>query len=183
MLPVVVKPSATPRNGIATAAAASTHAKMKIYLLKSVSDWSWPIPSDKSTHTLVARSCGKEKFHSVRSRTFIAPQLRQSSRMNTTEAIQTSPPNRHLRGLRAIVGNALTPAARAWIRYAPGAAAKRWLWQTFHWRQREFACRTRYGARMFGNTQDLIQRHIYFFGNWEPNISAWIEATLRPGDC
>jgi FkbM family methyltransferase len=103
--------------------------------------------------------------------------------MNTTDAIQTRPPNRDLRSLRAIVGNALTPAARAWIRYAPGATAKRWLWQTFHWRQREFACRTRYGARMFGNTQDLIQRHIYFFGNWEPNISAWIEATLRPGDC
>jgi len=102
--------------------------------------------------------------------------------MNTTDAIQTRPPGHGLRSLRALVGNALTPAARAWIRYAPGVVGKRWLWQTFHWRQREFACRTRYGGRMFGNTEDLIQRHIYFFGNWEPNISAWIEATLRPGD-
>ena len=103
--------------------------------------------------------------------------------MNTIGAAQTSPPNHPGRSLRAALGNALTPAARAWIRYAPGAAGKRWLWQTFHWRQREFACRTRHGGRMFGNTQDLIQRHIYFFGNWEPNISAWIAATLRPGDC
>lgn len=86
------------------------------------------------------------------------------------------------RRARALLGTALTPAARAWIRYAPVTAAKPWLWQTFHWRERDFICRTRYGARMLGNTQDLIQRHIYFFGNWEPNISAWITQTLKPGD-
>lgn len=104
--------------------------------------------------------------------------------MNMIDTAQNSPPPTSLqRQLRSVLGNALTPAARAWIRYMPGAAGKQWLWQTFHWRQREFACRTRYGGRMFGNTQDLIQRHIYFFGNWEPNISAWIAATLRPGDC
>jgi FkbM family methyltransferase len=87
------------------------------------------------------------------------------------------------RRMRAMLGDALMPAARAWIRYAPVQAAKPWLWQTFHWREREFTCRTRYGGRMAGNTQDLIQRHIYFFGNWEPSISAWIAATLQPGDC
>ena len=102
--------------------------------------------------------------------------------MNTIEATHS----RHsgsLGQLRTMLGNALTPAARAWIRYAPGTAGKRWLWDTFHWRARGFSCRTRYCGRMFGNTEDLIQRHIYFFGNWEPNISAWIAATLRPGDC
>jgi len=104
--------------------------------------------------------------------------------VSTIDITRNSPPPNSLgRHLRAAVGNALTPAARAWIRYMPVATGKQWLWQTFHWRQREFACRTRYGGRMFGNTQDLIQRHIYFFGNWEPNISAWIAATLRPGDC
>src|SRR5439155_18352535 len=87
------------------------------------------------------------------------------------------------RRMRSVLGKALTPAARAWIRYAPVAAGKPWLWQTFHWRTRDFDCRTRYGSRMLGNTQDLIQRHIYYFGNWEPNISAWIGATLKRGDC
>ena len=98
--------------------------------------------------------------------------------------IESKPERRDFtRRMRAILGDALTPAARAWIRYAPVPAAKPWLWQTFHWREREFVCRTRHGGRMAGNTQDLIQRHIYFFGNWEPSISAWIAATLKPGDC
>jgi len=107
--------------------------------------------------------------------------MRHSQRMIT---IGENPARQDFaRRMRSLVGNALTPAARAWIRYAPVQAAKPWLWQTFHWREREFVCRTRYGGRMAGNTQDLIQRHIYFFGNWEPSISAWIAATLKPGDC
>ena len=87
------------------------------------------------------------------------------------------------RKLRRIVGDALTPAARAWIRYAPVAAGKPWLWQTFHWRPREFTCRTRFGGLMTGNTEDLIQRHLYYFGTWEPNISGWIASRLSRGDC
>jgi FkbM family methyltransferase len=82
-----------------------------------------------------------------------------------------------------MLGDALTPAARAWIRYSPVAAGKPWLWETFHWRPRAFKCRTRFGDRITGNTEDLIQRHLYYFGTWEPNISGWISATLRPGDC
>ena len=82
-----------------------------------------------------------------------------------------------------MLGDALTPAARAWIRYAPVSAGKPWLWKTFHWRPRQFECRTRFGGRITGNTEDLIQRHLYYFGTWEPNISSWIAASLRPGDC
>ena len=85
--------------------------------------------------------------------------------------------------MRRFIGDALTPAARAWIRYAPVAAGKPWLWQTFHWRPHEFTCRTKFGGRVSGSTQDLIQRHLYFFGTWEPNISNWITETLQPGDC
>ena len=85
--------------------------------------------------------------------------------------------------MRRMIGDALTPAARAWIRYAPLAAGKPWLWRTFHWRPHAFTCRTKFGARMSGTTEDLIQRHLYFFGTWEPNISNWICNTLREGDC
>jgi FkbM family methyltransferase len=80
------------------------------------------------------------------------------------------------------VGDVLTPLARLWIRYAPIALGKQWLWQKFHWRERAFSCRTRFGDRMCGNTQDLIQRHLYFFGTWEPNITGWIASALHPGD-
>lgn len=85
--------------------------------------------------------------------------------------------------MRSALGSALTPAARAWIRYAPVPAGKAWLWDTFHWRPREFTCRTRFGGRVSGTTEDLIQRHLYYFGTWEPHISGWIAAHLRPGDC
>jgi len=85
--------------------------------------------------------------------------------------------------MKRMIGDALTPAARAWIRYAPIEAGKPWLWQNFHWRPHEFTCRTKHGGRISGNTEDLIQRHLYFFGTWEPNISNWILATLQPGDC
>jgi FkbM family methyltransferase len=85
--------------------------------------------------------------------------------------------------MRSVLGAALTPAARAWIRYAPIPAGKSWLWQTFHWRPREFTCRTRFGGRVTGTTEDLIQRHLYYFGTWEPHISWWIASKLRDGDC
>ncbi len=85
--------------------------------------------------------------------------------------------------MRSALGRALTPAARAWIRYSPLPAGKAWLWDAFHWRPREFTCRTRFGGRVSGTTEDLIQRHLYYFGTWEPHISGWIAANLRPGDC
>lgn len=86
------------------------------------------------------------------------------------------------KSMRRRIGDALTPAARAWVRYAPTSLGKHWLWQTFHWRERPFTCRTAFGGMITGNTQDLIQRHLYFFGTWEPSISAFISATLKPGD-
>ena len=85
--------------------------------------------------------------------------------------------------MRSALGHALTPAARAWIRYSPLPAGKAWLWDAFHWRPREFTCRTRFGGRISGTTEDLIQRHLYFFGTWEPHISGWIASHLRDGDC
>jgi hypothetical protein len=63
--------------------------------------------------------------------------------------------------LRTLLGNALTPFARAWIRYAPIPTGKAWLWQRFHWRHRTFTCRTLFGCLFSGNTWDLFQRHLY----------------------
>jgi len=41
---------------------------------------------------------------------------------------------------------------------------------------------TQYGARMSVTTNDLIQRYLYLFGTWEPNLTAWIHSRLQPGD-
>jgi len=87
-----------------------------------------------------------------------------------------------MKTLRHTLGDTLTPAARAWIRFAPMSIGKAWLWETFHWRKRVFDCRTRFGSRITGDTEDLIQRYLYFFGTWEPNISTWLAATLKADD-
>lgn len=63
-------------------------------------------------------------------------------------------------------GSGLVALARAHARF-PRPFAKR---------------RTRYGFAISGHTQDLIQRYIYVFGVWEPNLSRWIYDFLRPND-
>ncbi len=45
-----------------------------------------------------------------------------------------------------------------------------------------FKSRLAFGPLIAGSTEDLIQRHLYYFGVWEPDISAWIRRTLRSGD-
>ncbi len=45
-----------------------------------------------------------------------------------------------------------------------------------------FTTRTFFGGKIKGNTKDIIQRYIYFFGVWEPNLTRYIGANLLPGD-
>lgn len=35
---------------------------------------------------------------------------------------------------------------------------------------------------MFGNTKDTIQKYLYYFGVWEPHISAHVSSSLKIGD-
>jgi FkbM family methyltransferase len=44
------------------------------------------------------------------------------------------------------------------------------------------AARTAAGFTVDGDTADLIQRYLYVFGTWEPDISHWLTDHLRPGD-
>ena len=41
---------------------------------------------------------------------------------------------------------------------------------------------TRFGFQMSGDTRDFIQRYIYVFGVWEPNLSEWLVQHLSHGD-
>jgi FkbM family methyltransferase len=41
---------------------------------------------------------------------------------------------------------------------------------------------TRFGFTMSGDTTDLLQRYIYVFGVWEPNLSRWMDRNLSRGD-
>ena len=53
------------------------------------------------------------------------------------------------------------------------------MWNALHWRPHDFVVRTRFAGRMHGNTEDLIQRFIYYFGVWEPDLTAWINGRLQ----
>jgi FkbM family methyltransferase len=68
------------------------------------------------------------------------------------------------------------------IRSIPGLALKRLVWSLVRRREFEYATTTPRGWRITGNTRDWIQRNLYYFGLWEPSLSAWIESRLSPGD-
>jgi FkbM family methyltransferase len=81
----------------------------------------------------------------------------------------------------------LTPVARSYLRYAPGTLGKEALWNRvvnpyLAWQSHPFIAATRFGARLAGNTKDMIQQYVYYFGLWEPYLTDWITRQLRPGD-
>ncbi|MEP6914019.1 MAG: FkbM family methyltransferase [Acidobacteriota bacterium] len=82
---------------------------------------------------------------------------------------------------------ALTPAVRWAVRHAPVEQIRRPLWAGlvvpfFQYSQTNFVVTTVFGATMAGNTRDHIQRHIYYFGLWEPNLTSFLSSRLREGD-
>jgi FkbM family methyltransferase len=45
-----------------------------------------------------------------------------------------------------------------------------------------FVACTSFGSRISGNTADLIQCYIYYFGVWEPHLTHFISRRLKPAD-
>lgn len=87
----------------------------------------------------------------------------------------------------AVGREALVPLVRAYIRYFPLAVGKPWVWTRIvdsylAWQPRPFRVRTALGFTLRGDSQDLIQQWIYYFGVWEPALTAWILRRLAPGD-
>jgi len=81
----------------------------------------------------------------------------------------------------------ITPLVRSYLRYFPGTAGKEALWNRvvnpyLAWQSYPFVARTVFGARLAGDTKDMIQQYIYYFGLWEPELTTWITGRLRPGD-
>jgi FkbM family methyltransferase len=79
------------------------------------------------------------------------------------------------------------PPARALVRYGKPGERRERLWRDrvepyLAWHSHRFTARTVFGARIEGDTQEILQQHVYFFGVWEPNLTRWLESRLRPGD-
>ncbi len=76
---------------------------------------------------------------------------------------------------------------RLYLRYFPVTAGKEPLWNRvvdpyLAWHSYPFVAPTVFGRRLAGNTKDMIQQYIYYFGLWEPELTDWITRQLRPGD-
>jgi FkbM family methyltransferase len=79
------------------------------------------------------------------------------------------------------------PPLRAYVRYAPLRTGKQMLWDTiiaprFAWHPHTFTARTKFGARISGQTDEIIEQYLYYFGVWEPEITDVVSTRLRPGD-
>jgi FkbM family methyltransferase len=81
----------------------------------------------------------------------------------------------------------LTRTVRTYIRYAPFAAGKCALWSRvvdpyLAWQGHEFVAHTSFGSRIAGDTRDILQQYLYYFGVWEPHLTRWISQRLATGD-
>jgi FkbM family methyltransferase len=83
------------------------------------------------------------------------------------------------------IAKALIPCARLAVQRSP--CFRRSLWSGFvagrlSWRDYPFRKCAHFGAVFTGNTIDTIQRHIYYFNRWDPEVETAICARLKPGD-
>lgn len=83
--------------------------------------------------------------------------------------------------LRAVV---LRPS-RFYIRFAPWTAGKLGLFNAvaehLWWLETRVEAMTRFGDVLQVDASDIVGKHIYYFGVWEPNLTNWISRRLGPG--
>lgn len=75
---------------------------------------------------------------------------------------------------------------RAGVRYAPYSSLRaslwhRWVEPELAWRDHAFVSDTQAG-RIAGNTRDILQQYLYYFGVWEPELTSFLQRRLKPGD-
>lgn len=76
---------------------------------------------------------------------------------------------------------------RLYFQHMPFAFGKRRLWDRvvcrhIIWRRMRIVAHTRFGAQFEGNFPDAVHSYAYFFGVWEPAVTAVYRAALREGD-
>jgi FkbM family methyltransferase len=89
-------------------------------------------------------------------------------------------------GLKRTLARRLAVPARAYVRSAPVRAGKpvlvrRLLEPALRGAPRSFVVTTVDGFSIGGSTADMIQRYLYVFGVWEPDLTAWMRSRLSPG--
>lgn len=65
------------------------------------------------------------------------------------------------------------PVAQAIVRNAPPSRLRELVWRWGQWRSKNFVTDAS-GILVAGNTLDMIQGYLYWFGVWEPNLTHFI---------
>ena len=86
-----------------------------------------------------------------------------------------------VKSIKGGIGTCCVPLFRFYIRYFPFQFGKRFLLGKVIWREYRYVARTKAGFKMAGRSADQVQGFIYYFGVWEPNLSAFIESRLSLG--
>jgi len=82
---------------------------------------------------------------------------------------------------------AAVPRLRDFMRTGTSTGLRRWLFRCFtdpytNLRSDRFEVMTIFGARFEGTLSGLVQRAVFHFGIYEPNLTTWIADSLAPGD-
>lgn len=90
-------------------------------------------------------------------------------------------------GMREVALRAACVGLRMYFQHVPFTFGKKRLWDRvvqryITWRQLEIEAQTRFGARFAGSFPDAVHSYAYFFGVWEPGVTAVYRQALRPGD-
>jgi FkbM family methyltransferase len=85
------------------------------------------------------------------------------------------------------IATTLYPLARLCLRCFPIHAKKREMWHLIRrrigWRSYECLIESDHAFVVKGDVSEFIHQRLYFFGVWEPCITQFIKARLKPGDC
>ena len=73
------------------------------------------------------------------------------------------------------------------MRYFPFPLGKQTLWSRvidpyLAWQPHQFVASTVFGSRIAGDSRDILQQYVYYFGIWEPDLTGWISRRLHSGD-
>jgi FkbM family methyltransferase len=75
---------------------------------------------------------------------------------------------------------------RTYIRFAPLPVGKLMLYNSIAdhlWcLETSVSSLTIFGSTLQVDASDIVGKHIYYFGIWEPNLTHWIQRRLSPGD-
>lgn len=88
--------------------------------------------------------------------------------------------------LRVIIRFLTIRPLRTYIRFAPWSMGKLLLYNSLAehlwWLETSVNSSTVFKSTLQVDASDIVGKHIYYFGIWEPSLTRWIQCRLRPGD-